>query len=518
MEEIKALLVGVSDYSELGQVNLPFCKNDIEALENALIEGLKVKKNNVTKLGTLKKVKKQEFLDTLNMFVASVDQDDIFIFYFSGHGANLRKDHYLVFSDDILKTQDIIYVLDRLLVKSKIILLDSCMSGNFEVAETATMDSTMSIDDFCGRGYAVIASSSAEQSSYSHMNKPISLFTSFLCEALVDKYLIKNGKKSLYDIQRLLFLYLDIWNKNHPKRKQNPVYRADIGGTILFPVEEYFPYEMNQIYLETSKYIIYSVLPEHTGSAKRYSVQVILKEPFSFGEIAVINHEIIDKIKNIEVYENPKSEIRWTGQNANIIFCYFGRDESDMVNANYICHTTWVDDTQNKSRWYSLSNNCEMIEDIHFNIHNYYSTLKSFNQENTGAKELLVKQTKKIINELIALAEKTIALYNELLNGTMSEKELIIAMKPIIPLMTRGYFAMGDLDIPPKEIKEWYQSCSNLAATIHDFTLLYNEQYVSSRTSENRRSCMNITIKRYYEDLEKLKLEENKYGESTDES
>ncbi len=152
------------------------------------------------------------------------------------------------------------------------------------------------------------------------MDNSISLFTSFLCEALVDKYLIKNGNKSLYDIQRLLFLYLSIWNKNHPDRQQNPIYRADIGGTILFPVEEYLPYEVKQIYLETSKYIICSVLPIHTNNAKRYCVQVILKEPFSFEEIATINHEIIDKVRNVEVYKNLKSEIRWTEKNANIIF------------------------------------------------------------------------------------------------------------------------------------------------------------------------------------------------------
>ena len=505
MGETKAFLVGVSDYSEIEEKNLPFCKNDIEAVETALIEGLKVKRKNIRKLGTLEKVTKQELFELLNKFIESIYQEDVFIFYFTGHGANFLKDHYLVFSDGILKTQCIIDALNRIVVKGKIILLDCCMSGNFEVVGTASMDDTMTVDDFWGRGHVVIASSSAEQFSYPHIDKPISLFTSFLCEALVDKYLIKNGNKSLYDIKRLLFLYLDIWNKRHPDRQQNPIYRADLGGTILFPVEEYFSYEIKQIYLETSKYIIYSVLPMHTASVKRYSVQVILKEPFSFDEIAVINYEIIEKVKNVEVYENSKSEIKWTGRSANIIFCYYGRDESDIINANYLCHTTWVDDTQNKSHWYGLSNHCEVIGNIHFSIYDYYPMLRIFNQENTGEKEQLVNQTKKIMSELIELAEKTIALYNELLNGTMSEQEVIVAMKPIIPLITREYFALGDLEIPPKEIKGWCQRCSNLAATIHDFTLFYNEQYVSSRTPQNRRDCMNITVKRYYEELEKLR-------------
>ncbi len=148
MGEIKTLLVGVSDYSEIKQDNLDFCRNDIEAVKNALIEGLKAKENNIIGLGVNKKVKKQEFLEALNMFVTDVNQDDVFIFYFSRHGTNLSKDHYLTFSDDILKTHDIIKVLDRLAAKSKIVLLDCCMSGNFEVAKTAKINNAMSIDDF----------------------------------------------------------------------------------------------------------------------------------------------------------------------------------------------------------------------------------------------------------------------------------------------------------------------------------------------------------------------------------
>lgn len=354
--------------------------------------------------------------------------------------------------------------------------------------------------------------------SYGHPSKPISLFTSFLCEALTDKYLVKKGKKSLYDIQKLLFMYLEIWNIKNPDRQQNPIFRANMGGTILFAVEEYISYKVKNYYLDTPKYIIYSVKPMHVGIAKRYSVQVILKEPLSLQEVATVNQEIIDKIKDVEIYQNELAEARWKGRKTNIIFCYFGRDESDIINSNYICHTTWVDETQNREHWYRLCNDCEIIENIHFNIHGYYSSLKVFNDENTGDKNTLIIETKKIISELISLAEKVIGLYNEFINKTMNEQELVIAMEPLIHLIDKWYFAEGDLDIPPKEIKSWCQSCSNLAATIHDFTLFYNEQYLSSRTEKNRKECMNLTIKRYYFDLDQLKAEEKKYGQSINES
>lgn len=214
---------------------------------------------------------------------------------------------------------------------------------------------------------------------------------------------------------------MEIWNKNNPTKRQDPIYRANIGGTILFEVEDYKPYEIKKYFEDTEQYTIYTVEPLHNGIAKRYCVKVILKQPFSFSEISQLNHEIVKKVRFLEIYGNSNAQRHWHGKPANLIFCYFGFDESDITNGNYICHTTWADETQDKKYW---------------------------------------------------------------------------------------YFAESELDIPPNELKEWSHRCSNLAATIHDFTLFYNQKYISMRTPENRKACMDISVKRYYEELEELKAAE----------
>ncbi|WP_060207220.1 caspase family protein [Sporosarcina koreensis] len=506
--EIKALVVGVSEYSSINQSNLPFCINDINAVKNALVDGLLVEKSNITSLGDDGFVSKSDFLDAVKLINFHLEADDTFIFYFSGHGGNVPSDHYLLFSDGVLKTQDLIQAFDNILAKNKIIILDSCMSGNFKVEETAKLSVDTEIADFFGKGSVVISSSNATQYSYGHPAKPVSLFTSFLCEALKDKLLIKKGKKSLHDIQKLLFLYLDIWNKSNPNHKQNPIFRANLGGTILFPVETYIPYKTKEFYNETENYIIYSVEPTHSSIAKRFSVKIILKRPLSFKEISSINYEIVEKVKREEIYKSEQEEFKWKGLNANIVFCYYGRDETDMTNSNFICHTTWIDETQDKKWWYRKSDKTETIDGVYFNFHSYYTTLKIFQQENIGEEKTLIFQTKEIISQLVTLAEKVINIYNEFLNETKTEQQFIDEMNLLASLIEKWYFAETELTLPPKEIKEWCSACSGLTATIHDFTLFYNEKALATRSFDNRIACMNITKERYYEDLEKLKFEE----------
>lgn len=505
MGKTKALIVGVSYYYLPGASDLPFCKNDINAISNAFTEGLSVSLLDITLLGEAGIVTASQFINALCMLSSDCDDNDTLILYFSGHGTTSKDQHYLVFSDKCISTQTIIDYLSTIKAKSKIIILDCCMAGCFSVNGTAVFDIDQTVEDFVGSGYAVFAACNAQQYSYGHPDKPISLFTDFLCHALTDKLIVRSGKKSLHDIHKLLFLLLNIWNKNHPDKAQNPIYRANLGGTIYFEVQDYTPYRIASFVDETERYYITSVEPLHNGIAKRYAVKVILKEPFSFNEIAAINQEIVNKVRRVGIFNSPIQEAHWSGKPVNIVFCYYALDELDVSNGNYICHTTWIDETQDKASWYRIGKGNEIIDGVFFSIHSYYESLKTFILDHTATKEQIINSTKTILHRMVTLAEQIISLFNEFNNKQLTEEKLVASIESVIPELDKLYFAENNLDFPPSELEEWCQCCSNLAATIHDFTLFYNSKYLSTRTPENRKSCMDITIKRYYQDLEKLK-------------
>ena len=505
MATIKAVIVGISNYLHKGASDLPFCRNDIYAIREAFIHGLGVSPENIASCGEGGIVTVNDFVDLLQCVSKDTAADDTLLFYFSGHGTNIGRKHFLVLTNDFFNTQDLIKYLEDIPAKSKVLFLDCCHAGNFEVNGSAVFDVDAAVENFAGRGYAVFASSNALQESYSHPDKSMSLFTSFLHDALINKFIIREGKKSLNDIHKLLFLIIEAWNKCHPTLSQTPIYRANMGGTLYFNVEEYRPYVTKTYFYDAETYVIHSVEPIHSGIAKRYSVKVILKTPMPFSEMATINHEIINRVKFLDIYNGSRQELLWRNKPANLIFCYFGLSETDIINSNYICHTTWADETQDKNWWYKTGKNNETIDGISFCINPHYEYLKNYMMEHTASKAKLIAETKEIIHRLITLAEQIISIYNLFLNNEISESGLLDAISKLAPEINRLYFRETDLDISPNEIAEWSKRCTAIAGCIHDFTIYYTAKAFQDRTPENRKACMDMTIKQYYKDLEELK-------------
>jgi len=501
MGHIKTLLVGVCEYPATHSPSLPLCKNDLYAVRSALMDGLKVDSNDIMMCGMSGIVSSKELVLSIVQSLSTATDEDTFIFYFSGHGGK----NCLALSDGLIQLQELIDTIEKAITKNKIIILDSCHAGGFTVNGVPQMDIAETVDSFAGHGYAVLASCGADQNAGFNQERNISLYTSFLCDALTARFLIRKGRKTLEAINEAIFHYAAAWNRISHVNIQQPIFRSNIGGTIFFEVEEYNPYNVTQIYEETDKYIIYAVEPVHHGLAKRLSVKVILRFDNSMEEIADIATEIRKKVLYYEVHQNEIAEARHKGNPANIVWCYFGYDEDDMIDPNYFCHTTWVDDTQDKNWWYRKSKNVIFASDVHIQVNSSYKMIKNLMHGDAVDKEKLIAQTRGYTSKLVSVGEKYIRIYREFRNNTISEEQLIEDVAPLNKEIASLFFKQSDLPVPPKELHYWAQIHTRIACTIHDFSLFYDKNNLSTWKSENRRFLMDSSIKRYEADLEELK-------------
>lgn len=512
MSTVKVILAGVSDYAAIGAANLPFCKNDVLLMRKTLVNGLDIDPADIITLGLNDTLHYSDFLKSFTLLQPEIHEDDTLIVYFSGHGTNTNKGHFLVFSDGCLSTQYLIEAINRIGVKNKLIILDSCYSGNYTIMPGDTINSEDWLEEFANNGCAVISSSSKSQVSRLHPEQGVSIFTYFFCLAARNCFSIKRETVSLDRIREMVFVLLDRWNQGHPDMVQNPIFRSNIGGTIMFPTKDPNIYHVNTVSAEHDDYSICSVEPVHFANVKRLRVRAILKHEVTPEELAAINWKIIKEVSYADVYQSEIAEKRFKGKPANIVFCFFGYDIDDITNSTYAYRTTWADHNQDRKHWYAPSKHSMDIQDIHIDIYDGYLSIKAFEKAHTGDRQIIIGEEKRIVAEVIKLAQSVIGEYNEYRNSEIDESELISRLKPILPQIERLFFEESDLDIPPTDIHDWTYACTALVSTVHDFTYYYNEKYLNTRTLENRRQCMDMTISRYHDDLNKLEEESKKLG------
>lgn len=499
-----ALLVGVVHYPINGYPPLPLCAHDIEAIRDAMVSGLNVSNSDIVISGTNGVVTAKDLITDLTEIAKTAAKDDCFIFYFTGHGMR----NGIALSDTNIALNSLITVIDSIPAKSKVIMLDCCQAGDFSVGESPVLDFSNTVDAFAGKGYAVLASCGCNEFSGFNEKRRLSLYTSFLVDAITCRALIREGKKSLEMISEAVYQYAKAWERNEGKLTQNPIFRSNIGGTIYFNVEDYAPYKAKTIYEETDRYIIYSVQPLHTGLAKRLSAKIILRYECSLTEIASIADEVRLKILHAEVYKNAIAEQRYAGKPANIIWCYFAYSEDDISDGNFFCHTTWVDDKQDKNWWYKLTATSQIINGIHININQSYNMIKNMLHAEEVDVNALVEKTRKLTERIVSAGEKYISHYREYRNNVISEDELVENVAELNEIISGLFLLQSDLPYAPKELREWSNRHTAIAASIHDFSLFYNKQYMGKWKAENRIYLMDAAIKRYESDLEALRTAE----------
>lgn len=507
-KNLYALLIGVGDYTKMNNRNLPTYKMDLALLGTAITFKLKVAKENMRLMAG----------DDNNGFVSATDlaraiagfkellgEEDTFIFYFSGHGSNKS----LVFSDGQVELQSLIDFVEKLPAKNKIVILDCCYSGNFTTAGAREMQFEESVADFAGHGIAVMASSAANEVSRLGPDGNGSVYTGLLSASIITNKNIHKGLLSLSDINDEVQKMMKGWNEKNPDKIQHPIFRSSMGGTIYFVVEEYNPYKQKQFFKETKSYMIVSVKPLSSGKYKRLCAFVVPKSDVGTKELARITKEVARAIKLKEIYSSQSSENHFRGTPARAIWCYFGKDETDIINHNHFAYTIWAADDEMRKLYFGERKSAQVYKGIYIWENDSYEMIKKI-QEPTMTRSEFIEENKKLLVSIVSLAEKFIVDMQEVANQTISIEEMQEKYGNWIKDVQINFFRLTDLDVAPTDLHDWSAEIESLAGRILDISILLENDRGNGAIGERELWLINNAIGHYNESLEKLKkIEKN---------
>jgi len=236
-----AVLVGINQYDDAHLSDLQVCVEDVTAIYHQLAPGYRVIRLLTDATPDMLPTR-ANILGELASLAQSVEEGDLLLFYFSGHGTAERGESYLLTRDTRLSalkyTALAISEVRQLMLDSparaKVIVVDACHSG----AMIGKAEPTMT-PEFIQRvfqeatGMAVLASCTAGQQSWEWPSQKRSVFTYYLLEALAGRAdWDGKGFVTVSDVSRYVTDAVKRWAAEHGV-PQTPTLQYTVAGDII---------------------------------------------------------------------------------------------------------------------------------------------------------------------------------------------------------------------------------------------------------------------------------------------
>ena len=559
---VYAILIAVGDYKDIGAADIPTYERDIEIMHRALNQGLRIPEENirvVTGNDNRGKVSMKSLAHAIADVEGHLSDEDVFLLYFSGHGQ--RKDSLntapgssgasspcttaagIVFSDGMVMLQSVIDYVSRLAAGGKIVILDCCYAGGFEGKGPRTLQFDQAFSEFAGKGIAVMASTSADETARLWPERKCSVFTGALSQAIMEltapsaegqtSALLEGqtpgslenkisslltagitrstGRVSLNDIYDVMMRIITIRNYHEPARQQYPVFRSSIGGTIYFRTKDRVQ-ESGKIQHNCTGNI-HHFKSLDTQKEKRLAVFVILPptDKHSGTSAGISTDELASAARDIV------GRIRTEGMEEDVVWCYFGADEGDILNSLHYAYTIWTATEEMQSKYYGRNAAAVVCDGIYVFRNTSYDLLKRI-QEPTKTREEFVRDVKKLLALIVSNAESFVYDLQEVKNRTRTMAEMRALYYSWIGRVKSLYIKLSDEDIAPNDLHDWAEAIYDLAGWTADLAILFEgecgDEMASSLSVHAEKSILiDHTIRRYHEAIERVRQTEAETAE-----
>lgn len=240
MSGFAALIIGNSKYKNNDIFpDVQYCKNDASELYDELCFG----ENSIfdkEKSSLILNSTKQNLLNELDLFFDRLEENDLVLFFFAGHGkVSGEKSYFLIMNDTMhnsnsvvstaFNIESLIPYIDEKRISRYIVILDSCYAGKaLNTPGILTRNSSNQVSEqyieniFSGRGKIFIASTNYYQLASESPDLQHGFYSNYLIKVIKEGIKEKKENKyiSIFDIHDFV---IDRLKQNHPELNQTPI-------------------------------------------------------------------------------------------------------------------------------------------------------------------------------------------------------------------------------------------------------------------------------------------------------
>lgn len=258
------------------------------------------------------------------------------------------------------------------------------------------------------------------------------------------------------------------------------------------------------------KYALHKLEDLSNVGAKRYSAIIMINDDYTKEQLKEFILKITDEIKKRKYYKNNMVKNRFLNKEADVVWLFIARDLLDINTANWICRTSWISkDLEDNYKPLSLSGN-DSVEDVEIIWNEAYESYKKYYKESQGTKEEVLEDINNIIPKAIQYANIAVDNFEKYTNGLISGVDLIKVMQDRQKEVNDLYIKFTDIPLPPEDLKNYMNICSNIISTIDNMFLYYSERGINTWDSKSRNWQMERFIREFKETLPILEYEKKK--------
>ena len=485
--KMQALIVGVSEYELVGATNLPACKNDAEAISDALQRDCFFNATNIQVL-----TGKVSIVDFYSELKAMLSYDaDIAVVYFSGHG-DLSESNTanLVLSDGLLPASLIVERCQRL-CKTAWLIFDMCHAG----AISFNVERWRGLSAKANEGCVLFTSCAPDMFSYIDAGSSCSVFTNMLVTAIG---IVRpgEGKKSLSDIEQVLHRLVKIHNQTTDNQQQ-PIFYHLSGGSIVFPDPNFSPYQWRTgQFPETDLFKVNKIEPCF-AVRKRYSCKVVMKTLLNYETLIKGLPELICLLKTYETYDTELQRSYWKDKKTEVLFIYFANDEEDYINSLFSYCVIWSNRKQDEKLGRGI-----WCDEAQCWIHEQWSPsllkeMRRHYSEGAIADSIAIQQAKDSLDKIASCASEVFVAGDRWLGGLMSMDMFCETIEAYQTQIEESLETALKIGYPSKNLRLLKEQIVDLVGALSDLPLFFLGNGRNGRTEENLKQCFNIIRRQY---------------------